>query len=162
MKGQNKETMQDDIKILLVEDQAYDADLTRRALKVNNLDESFLHISDGKEALDFLLARGAYSNRQSLPNPEVVLLDLDLPRLHGTKILKELRASDRTRHLPVVVMTISADDPMIKECYTLGANSFIVKPVDSVKFHQAINEIGSYWLLQNKNYPPSDSSTPDS
>lgn len=145
--------MDKDVKILLVEDYTFDADLTRRALKVNNLDESFLHISDGKEALDFLLAQGDYAHRQNLPNPDVVLLDLDLPKVHGTKILKEIRNHDRTRHLPVVVLTISAEDPMIKKCYDLGANSFIEKPVDSVKFHQAINEIGSYWLLYNKNYP---------
>jgi two-component system response regulator len=145
--------MEQKIKILLVEDQTYDADLTRRALKVNNLDESFLHISDGKEALDFLLARGAYAHRKQLPNPEVVLLDLDLPRVHGTKIIKEMRAHERTKHTPVVVLTISEDDPVIKECYDLGANSFIVKPVNSVKFHQAVIELGSYWLLHNKNYP---------
>ena len=145
--------MERDVKILLVEDQTYDADLTRRALKVNNLDEYFLHISDGKEALDFLLARENYAHRKDMSNPEVVLLDLDLPRMHGTKILKALRASERTRYLPVVVLTISADDPMIRECYELGANSFIVKPVDAVKFHKAVNEVGSYWLRHNHNYP---------
>ncbi len=145
--------MENDVKILLVEDQSYDADLTRRALKVNNLDDNFLHINDGKEALDFLMARGKYTHRQELANPVVVLLDLDLPRVHGTKILKELRNTERTKNIPVVVLTVSADDPMIKECYDLGANSFIVKPVDSVKFHEAINEVGSYWLLYNQNYP---------
>lgn len=143
------------VKILLVEDFTYDADLTRRALKVNNLDESFLHINDGKEALDFLLAQGQYAYRQNLPNPELVLLDLDLPKVHGTSILKQIRSNERTRHIPVVVLTVSAEDPMVKECYELGANSFIVKPVDSVKFHQAINEIGSYWLRHNKTYPGS-------
>lgn len=138
------------IKILLVEDFTYDADLTQRALKVNNLDESFLHINDGKEALDFLLAQGKYAFRQHLPNPDVVLLDLDLPKIHGTKILKQLRSHERTKHVPVVVLTVSADDPVVQQCYDLGVNSFIVKPVDSIKFHQAIHEIGSYWLQHNK------------
>lgn len=141
------------VKILLIEDSVYDADLTRRALKVNNLDESFLHLNDGKEALDYLLAQGNYAHRQHLPNPELVLLDLNLPRVHGTKILKQIRTHERTRHIPVVVLTISTDDPMIKECYELGANSFIVKPVDSVKFYQAVNETGTYWLRHNQTYP---------
>ena len=145
--------MEQDVKILLVEDYSFDADLTRRALKVNNLDENFLHISDGKEALDFLLATGQYSHRQHLANPDVVLLDLDLPKVHGTKILKQIRSHERTRLIPVVVLTVSAEDPMIKECYELGANSFIEKPVDSVKFYKAINEIGSYWLTYNKKFP---------
>ncbi|AHM62966.1 response regulator receiver protein [Flammeovirgaceae bacterium 311] len=145
--------MKQDVKILLVEDYSYDADLTRRALKVNNLDECLLHLSDGKEALDFLLARGKYQHRQNFSNPEVVLLDLDLPKVHGTKVLKQLRSEERTRHIPVVILTVSADDPLIQECYTLGANSFIIKPVDSVKFHQAVNEIGTYWLNYNKNFP---------
>ena len=143
----------------MIEDHVYDADLTRRALKVNNLDEHFLHISDGKEALDFLLAQGSYADRAQLPLPEVVLLDLDLPRVHGSKILKTLRANERTKHLPVVILTVSEDSPSIKECYDLGANSFIVKPVSPVKFHQAIHEIGSYWLLQNKNRLPDPPAT---
>ena len=145
--------MNKEVRILLIEDHIYDADLTRRALKVNNLDEHFLHLSDGKEALDFLLAQGSYADRAELPLPEVVLLDLDLPRVHGTKILKMLRANERTKHVPVVVLTVSADSPVIKECYDLGANSIIEKPVSAVKFHQAVHEIGSYWLLQNKNQP---------
>ncbi len=147
--------MEQDVKILLVEDYTYDADLTRRALKVNNLDENFLHISDGKEALDFLLAKGSYVHRQQHSNPDLILLDLDLPKVHGLQILRQLRANKRTMHVPVVVLTISADDPMVKDCYELGANSFIVKPVDSVKFHKAISEIGAYWLQHNKNYPGS-------
>lgn len=145
-------------KILLIEDSRYDADLTRRALSVNNLNEDFLHINDGKEALDFLLAQGKYAYRKNHPNPELVLLDLDLPKVHGTSILKEIRNNERTRHIPVVVLTISEDDPMVKKCYALGANSFIVKPVDTVKFHQAIKEAGSYWLQYNLNYPGDPSS----
>jgi two-component system, response regulator len=145
--------MEKDVAILLIEDNSYDADLTLRALKVNNLNEQLLHLSDGREALDFLLGQGAYAHRQAMANPDVVLLDLDLPRLHGTKILKKIRENEATRHIPVVVLTASADDPIIKECYELGANSYIVKPVDSVKFYQAINDIGAYWLKQNKHFP---------
>lgn len=133
------------VQILLVEDNADDAELTLRALKRKNLANSVLHLQDGQAALDFLLAGG-----NSLPR--LVLLDLKMPKVSGLEVLQKLRADPRTHSIPVVILTSSNEEPDVQKGYSLGANSYIVKPVDFDKFQDAIGEIGLYWLLLNQ--PP--------
>ncbi len=140
------------IEILLVEDNPQDAELTIRALKKRHLANHLIHVSDGQEALDFLFGTGAYVGRNVNHLPKVVLLDLKLPKLDGIEVLRQLRGDERTRLVPVVVLTSSREDRDVVETYQLGANSFIVKPVDFEKFSEAVSNLGLYWLLLNE--PP--------
>jgi two-component system response regulator len=137
--------------ILLVEDNASDELLTLRALRKNQILNTIDVARDGAEALDYLLGRGAHANEVP-PLPRVVLLDLNLPKVGGLEVLKELRANERTRRLPVVILTSSKEDRDLLEGYGSGANSYIVKPVDFAKFVEAVRQIGLYWLLLNQ--PP--------
>lgn len=138
------------IEILLVEDNPRDVELTVRALKKRNLANNVHVAKDGAEALDFLFATGAYVDRNPNHTPKVVLLDLKLPKVSGLEVLKKLKADERTRTIPVVVLTSSQEEKDMVESYKLGVNSYIVKPVDFDKFVEAIGEIGLYWLLVNK------------
>ena len=133
------------VEILLVEDNANDAELTLRALKQRNLANQVFLCRDGAEALDF------FSNGPS-PVPKVVLLDLKLPKVDGLEVLRRLKAEARTRSIPVVVLTSSREEPDIERAYALGANSYIVKPVDFEAFARAVSDVGLYWLLLN--HPP--------
>lgn len=133
------------VEILLVEDNANDAELTLRALKQRNLANQVLVCRDGAEAMDFF-SDGA------LPVPKVVLLDLKLPKVDGLEVLRRLKQDDRTRSIPIVVLTSSREEPDIERAYALGANSYIVKPVDFEAFARAVSEVGLYWLLLN--HPP--------
>ena len=135
--------------ILLVEDNLDDELLTIRALKKNNLLNNVEVVRDGAEALEYLYKEGKFKNRnKSLP--EVILLDLKLPKLSGLEVLKQIRSDERTRYLPVVILTSSDEDRDLIESYKLGANSYVHKPVDFNQFTEAVNSLGLYWLIINK------------
>ena len=142
------------LEILLVEDNPQDAELTIRALKKRNLANHLSHVWDGQEALDFLFGSGPYEGRDVNHLPKVVLLDLKLPKIDGIEVLRRLRADPRTCLLPVVVLTSSREDRDVIETYKLGANSYIVKPVDFESFSEAVSNLGLYWLLLNEMPPP--------
>ena len=137
------------IEILLVEDNPRDAELTIRALKRKNLANHLYHVEDGVEALDFLFGRGKYSGRNLDEPPKVVLLDLKLPRVDGLEVLCAMKSDDRTRTIPVVIVTSSAEDPDMKKAYQLGANSYVIKPVQFDSFIEAMVKVGIYWLMVN-------------
>lgn len=140
----------DTVDILLVEDNPHDAELTIRALKKRNLANRLYAVEDGAEALDFIFSRGQYAWRQGADHPKVVLLDLKLPKLNGLEVLQALKTDERTRAIPVVVVTSSNEDPDIQAAYDLGANSYVVKPVEFSAFTEAMSRIGFYWLLVNQ------------
>jgi CheY-like chemotaxis protein len=138
------------LEILLVEDNADDAELAIRALKGRNLANHLVHVTDGQAALDFLFGTGAWEGRDFHEQPRVVLLDLKLPKLDGIEVLRRVRADARTKLLPVVVLTSSREDRDVVESYQLGANSYIVKPVEFENFSEAVCNLGLYWLLLNE------------
>ncbi|MBI5303925.1 MAG: response regulator [Chloroflexi bacterium] len=140
----------DAVDILLVEDNPYDAELTIRAFKKRNLANRLYIVEDGAEALDFIFARGKYPERTVTNGPKVVLLDLKLPKVNGLEVLRAIKADERTRMTPVVIVTSSSEDPDIKAAYELGANSYVVKPVDFDVFLDAMSTLGFYWLLVNQ------------
>ena len=142
-----------DAEILLAEDKQSDAELTIRALRKNKLENSIVHVKDGKEALDYLFGEGQFKGRDVNKKPKVILLDLKMPRLGGIDVLKQIKASDLTKKIPVVVLTSSKEDPDIQESYSLGANSYIVKPVQFNDFIKVVSDLGLYWTLLNQ--PPS-------
>ncbi len=138
------------IDILLVEDDPQDVELALRALKIHHL-ANHVHVArDGAEALDFLFATGAYEGRNIASHPKVILLDLNLPKLSGIEVLRQLKANECTRTIPVVILTSSQEAPDLQECYRLGVNSYIVKPIGFDQFIKAVSELGVYWLLLNK------------
>jgi len=138
--------------ILLVEDNPDDVTLTLRALKKNNIGNDVVVARDGVEALEYLFGTGRYRGRDpSLP--QVVLLDLKLPKLDGLEVLRRLRADERTRFLPVVILTSSDEERDIASGYGLGANSYVRKPVDFAAFTKAVNQLGLYWLVLNQSPP---------
>jgi two-component system response regulator len=140
------------VDILLVEDNPYDAELSIRAFKKRNLANHLFTVEDGVEALDFIFCRGKYAQRSMTNPPKVVLLDLKLPKLNGLEVLQAIKTDPQTRSIPVVMITSSAEDPDIKAAYDLGANSYVVKPVDFEAFVEAMSNVGFYWLLVNQ--PP--------
>ncbi len=140
------------VEILLVEDNLSDVELTLHALRKHNLANRIHVVRDGAEALDFLFCRGAYQDRDAGITPKVVLLDLKLPKVDGLEVLRQIRADEKTRVLPVVIMTSSRQERDIIESYKLGINSYIVKPVDFDQFCESVRQIGCYWLLLNQ--PP--------
>lgn len=135
--------------ILLVEDNPDDEALTLRALKKNNILNQVIVAHDGVEALDYLFAEGSHANRDQSVTPEVILLDLKLPKVDGLEVLRQVRADARTRLLPIVVLTSSKEERDMIESYTLGCNSYIRKPVDFVQFGAAVQQLGLYWLVLN-------------
>ncbi len=143
-------TNMNEVEILLVEDNPRDAELTLRALKKNNLANSVHVVHDGAEALEFVFATGAYEGRSMLQKPKVILLDLKLPKVDGLEVLQRIKSDDRTRVIPVAVLTSSKEDRDLLQCYKLGVNSYIVKPVDFESFVKAVQELGLYWLLLNQ------------
>jgi len=139
--------------ILLVEDNPDDEALTLRALKKNNILNEVVVARDGVEALDFLFGEGGHAGRDLALMPEVVLLDINLPRINGLEVLEKIRANERTRLLPVVILTTSNEERDKLRSYTLGANSFVRKPVDFLQFSEAIRQLGLYWLVLNQSPP---------
>ena len=141
-----------EVEILLVEDNPTDAELCIRALKKSNLANKLVWVKDGAEALDFLFATGAYSGRQMTNAPKVILLDLRLPKVDGMEVLRRVKNDERTKSIPVVVLTSSKEDRDVAESYQLGVNSYISKPVGFDEFARTVSELGLYWLLVN--HPP--------
>jgi two-component system response regulator len=139
-----------EVDILLVEDNPYDAELTYRALSSKGLPHKLLTCSDGVEALDFLFGNGIYAGRNPAERPKVIFLDLKLPRVNGLEVLQRIKADERTRTIPVVILTSSQEELDITRSYDLGVNSYMVKPVDFDKYFQVVEELGLYWLLLNK------------
>jgi len=139
-----------DKTILLVEDNPDDVTLTLRALKKNNLLNEVVVARDGVEALDFLFSEGSYTNRVAEHLPELILLDLKLPKVDGLEVLKRIRANERTKLLPVVILTSSNEQSDIISGYELGVNSYIRKPVDFEQFIEAVRQLGLYWLVLNQ------------
>ncbi|HVK60409.1 MAG TPA: response regulator [Bdellovibrionales bacterium] len=143
----------DERPILLVEDNVDDEELTLRALRKNNIKNEVIVVRDGEEALDYLFARGKFSHRNSKEIPQVMLLDLKLPRLSGLDVLAQVRASEITKLVPVVILTSSKEDQDLIEGYAHGANSYVRKPVDFSAFMDAVRQLGIYWLMLNESAP---------
>jgi two-component system response regulator len=141
-----------EIDVLLVEDNPFDAELTIRALRKNNITTNFKHVKDGAEALEYIFASGAYEGRDINEKPKVILLDLKMPRVDGFEVLYRVKMDNNTKKIPVVVLTSSKESPDINKSYELGANSYIVKPVEYDGFLKAVMEVGLYWRLINQ--PP--------
>ena len=140
------------IEILFVEDTIDDADLTIRALKKSGFSNKLHHVKDGSEAIDFLYCKGIYAKRSNLEKPKLILLDLKMPKISGLQVLEKIKSDPDLKSIPVVILTSSKENPDIDKCYSLGANSYIVKPVDSDNFFNAIKEIGLYWMILSQ--PP--------
>lgn len=141
-----------EVEILLVEDNLNDVELTLRALKKRNLANKVHVVKDGAEALEFIFGTGAYAERDINHIPKVILLDLKLPKVDGLEVLRRVKSDERTKVIPVVILTSSKEESDLVESYKLGANSYITKPVDFDKFALTVSEMGLYWLLVNQ--PP--------
>jgi CheY-like chemotaxis protein len=139
-----------DIEILLVEDNPRDVEMTLRALKKHNMANKVHVVTDGAEAMDFIFTRGAYAHTDKNQVPKVVFLDLKLPKVSGLEVLRAIKGDERTRSIPVVVLTSSQEEKDMVESYLLGVNSYVVKPLDFDNFVEAIGQIGLYWLVINK------------
>ncbi len=139
----------DQVEILLVEDSPNDAELAMRALRKGGLANKLLWVKDGEEALDYLFRRGAYAEREQ-GSPRLVFLDLKMPRVDGTQVLREIKSDARTRRIPVVVMTSSQEESDMVRSYDLGANSYVVKPLDFGAMVDVVRQAGFYWLAINQ------------
>ena len=139
-----------ELSILLVEDNASDAEMTIRALKQNKLANNLLHVKDGAQALDFIFCEGDHTQRSIEIQPKVIMLDLKMPKVNGLEMLARIKGDARTREIPVVVLTSSKEDPDIKKCYELGVNSYVVKPVEFEDFYKAVSDLGLYWMIVNQ------------
>lgn len=140
----------DNVEILLVEDSARDAEMTMRALRKHNFLNRLYWVKDGQEALDFLYCDGDYAARNPADAPQLVLLDINMPRVDGIEVLRRLKGDARTQTIPVVVMTSSDEDRDVMDSYRLGVNSYIVKPVEFGAFTETVAKIGLYWCLTNR------------
>jgi two-component system response regulator len=139
-----------DIEILLVEDNPDDAALAIRALKKQNLANKLIHLKNGVEAIEFIFGKNEESVLSPENQPRVILLDLKMPKIDGMEVLAKVKSDPRTKSIPVVILTSSAEDPDIKKCYELGANSYIVKPVEFDNFSKTVVDLGFYWMLMNQ------------
>jgi two-component system, response regulator len=140
------------IEILLVEDNSNDAELTMRALIKHKIVNHIIHLRDGEEALDFLFGTGKYEGRDTENKPRLILLDLKMPKVNGIEVLEKIKVDPALQTIPVVVLTSSKEHPDVEKCYKLGANSYIVKPVEFENFSKAVKDLGLYWMLLNQ--PP--------
>ena len=141
-------------RILLVEDNPDDQELTMRALKKNNIGNEIVLAKDGQEAIDYLFGKGTYSSRDMSEMPQIVLLDIKLPKVDGIEVLKQIRADKRTKMLPVVILTSSKEEKDMVDSYNFGANSYIRKPVDFNQFTESVRQLGLYWLVLNETPVP--------
>ena len=137
------------IEILLVEDDIDDAEMTIHAMRKHNLANKLIHVTDGEEAMDFLLGRGTFTGRDVSLTPRLILLDLKMPKMDGMEVLEMVKSNASTKKIPVVILTSSNEDPDVSRCYELGANGYIVKPVEFDSFIVAVSELGMYWMLLN-------------
>jgi len=135
-----------EVEVLVVEDDPNDAELITRALRKNNLANRLVHLKDGAEAVDFLLGQ----EEAPIDRPRVILLDLKLPKLNGIEVLRRLKADERTKTIPVVILTSSQEDRDLSEAYSLGVNSYVTKPINFDEFVKAVSELGMYWMILNK------------
>ncbi len=142
--------IEQNVEVLLVEDNPRDAELTIRAFKRNHLADRIFHVQDGAEALDFLFRRGKYQEYESESVPRVILLDLKLPKINGLEVLRRIKNDPQLQTIPVVVVTSSAEDPDLDAAYELGANSYVIKPVQFEAFMEAMTKLGIYWLMANR------------
>jgi two-component system, response regulator len=141
------------VELLLIEDNVNDAEMAIRELKKHNLANNVFHVKDGEEALDFVFATGKYAGVRNMGiSPKLILLDIHMPKVSGIEVLQKIKSDERTKAIPVVILTSSKEDPDIKACYSLGVNSYIVKPVNFEAFAGAMKNLGFYWLLLNQ--PP--------
>jgi two-component system, response regulator len=138
------------LEVLLVEDNPDDAMLAKMALEESKIVNSIVHLKDGAEALDYIFREGTYANQPADNKPKIILLDLKMPKINGLEVLRRLKSSETTKKIPVIMFTSSDEDPDVKECYNLGVNSYIVKPMDFEKFKNTVNNIGLYWLVLNR------------
>jgi CheY-like chemotaxis protein len=137
------------VHILIAEDTPTDAEMTMRALKRVGLINNITWVKDGQEALDYVFYTGDYARRKD-NNPTLILLDLKMPKVNGIEVLKQIKSNDATRIIPVIMLTSSAEEPDIMQCYKLGVNSYIVKPVESDNFFEEVSKAGFYWAILNK------------
>lgn len=151
MKNLEDKKMKNEYEIVIVEDNANDAELMVRSLKKNQLSNKLVILEDGELALDFIFCRGKYADRQLHYSRIVVFLDLKLPKVNGLEVLKQIKSDKKTKTMPVIIVTSSNEDPDIKAAYNLGANSYVVKPVNYENFVETINQLGLYWLVVNEN-----------
>lgn len=136
--------------IILVEDNPNDAELMVHSLKKNHLANKLIVLEDGEQALNYIFCRGQYAKRDSDELPKVIFLDLKLPKVNGLEVLEQVKSNDKTKQIPIVIVTSSKEDPDIEAAYRLGANSYVVKPVDFDQFKETINQLGLYWLVINE------------
>jgi two-component system, response regulator len=139
-----------EVEIVIVEDDPNDAELIVRVLRKHHLANKIVLLKDGVEALDFLLARGAYADRAGCVTPKVILLDLKLPKVDGLEVLQQLKSNERTKNIPVTVLTSSREERDLQAAYALGVNSYVTKPINFEEFAKAVAELGLYWLMLNK------------
>lgn len=138
------------VEIIFIEDNQYDAELAIKALNKNNMTNNIIILEDGEKALDYFFCKGEFKNRNISQNPKLILLDLKLPKVDGLEVLKAIKSNERIKIIPIVVLTSSKEEKDIIESYKLGANSYIVKPVDFNKFVETIRQMGLYWLSLNE------------
>ncbi|TXE06606.1 response regulator [Gelidibacter salicanalis] len=138
------------VEILLIEDNMNDAELAIRAFKKGNINNTLVHLKDGAQALEFLYGTGKFEGRDTTNKPKVILLDLKMPKMDGLEVLTHIKAHELTKAIPVVVLTSSKEHPDIERAYSLGANSYIVKPVELDEFTKVVTDLGFYWLLKNQ------------
>lgn len=139
-----------EVEILLVEDNMNDAELTIRALHKNNIVNNIIHLKDGASALDFIFGKGEFAGRNINNKPKVILLDLKMPKVDGMEVLQRIKEDKQMSKIPVVILTSSKESPDVSKAYALGANSYIVKPVEFEGFSKAITELGYYWAILNQ------------
>ncbi len=138
------------VEIVIVEDDPNDAELIMRVLRKHNLSDKLILLKDGAEALDFLFTQGPYTSQGPSATPKVILLDLKLPKVNGIEVLQRLKSAERTRNIPVVILTSSQEERDLKDAYHLGANSYVSKPISFEEFARVVTELGVYWLVLNK------------